>query len=167
MTRRRAIGLGLLVLAIGAVAAAEVLTASGGAKRRPAPPLPSEVLSGPRTTLASLRGKPAVVNFWASWCAPCKQEAPELKRFDRTVGARARMIGVDAGDDTAGNARAFVTKSGWTYPVLRDSSQKVAQAYGLAGLPTTFVLDSHGDIVQTLQGPQTVSSLRRALASAS
>jgi len=164
MTRGRAIGLGVLICVVVGVVVAEVLTADDGARSRPAPELPREVLVGPRTDLASLHGKPAFVNFWASWCDPCKEEAPELKRFDREIGDRAALVGVDWGD-AADNARDFIAKSGWTYPILRDPSQKVGTAYGLNGLPTTFVLDSDGDIVQALQGPQTAGSLRRALAS--
>jgi cytochrome c biogenesis protein CcmG, thiol:disulfide interchange protein DsbE len=165
MTRGRAIGLGLVVCVVGGVVLAEVLTAGGGAKARPAPELPREVLAGPRVDLASLRGKPAVVNFWASWCEPCKEEAPELKRFDSEIGDRATLVGVDWGD-AAESAREFIARSGWRYPILRDPSQKVGTAYGLNGLPTTFVLDADGNIVRTLQGPQTTSSLQEALASA-
>jgi cytochrome c biogenesis protein CcmG/thiol:disulfide interchange protein DsbE len=165
VTRGRAIGLAALACVIGGVVAAELLTAGGGTSSRPAPELPSQVLAGPRTDLASLRGQPALVNFWASWCHPCREEAPELKRFDETLGNRGTLVGVDWGDD-ADNARQFIADSGWRYPILRDPSQKVGTAYGLSGLPTTFVLDADGDIVQTLQGPQTVSTLRQALASA-
>jgi cytochrome c biogenesis protein CcmG/thiol:disulfide interchange protein DsbE len=164
VTRGRVIALAALAGVIGGVVAAELLTAGGGATTRPAPALPREVLAGPPTDLASLRGKPAVVNFWASWCEPCKEEAPELKRFDEEIGDRAALVGVDWGD-AAGSARDFIAKSGWSYPILRDPTQKVGTAYGLNGLPTTFVLDSDGDIVRTLQGPQTASSLRQALAS--
>jgi cytochrome c biogenesis protein CcmG, thiol:disulfide interchange protein DsbE len=165
VTRGRAIGLAVIAFVIGGVVLAEVLTAGGGGSPRPAPQLPREVLAGPRMDLASLRGKPALVNFWASWCTPCRQEAPELKRFDKTLGGKANLVGVDW-NDTADNARRFISDAGWTYPVLRDPSQAVGTAYGLNGLPTTFVLNAQGDIVQTLQGPQTASTLRRALASA-
>jgi cytochrome c biogenesis protein CcmG/thiol:disulfide interchange protein DsbE len=163
MTRGRAIGLTVLACVIGGVVVAEVLTAGGGTASRPAPELPREVLNGPRTDLASLRGKPAFVNFWASWCEPCKEEAPVLKRFDEEFGDRATLVGVDWGD-AAGSARDFIARSGWAYPILRDPSQKVGTAYGLSGLPTTFVLNADGDIVQTLQGPQTAAKLRQALA---
>jgi cytochrome c biogenesis protein CcmG/thiol:disulfide interchange protein DsbE len=165
VTRGRAIGLGIVALVIAGVVVAEVVTAGGGASSRPAPRLPSQVLSGPDVDLASLRGKPALVNFWASWCGPCKQEAPELKRFSEGLGNRATLVGVDWGDSADG-ARAFIARSGWRYPILRDPSQKVGTQYGLNGLPTTFVLDADGNIVQTLQGPQTVAKLQQALAAA-
>ena len=165
MTRGRAIGLAVLACVVVGVVAAELLTAGGGSSPRPAPQLPSEVLQGPRMDLASLRGKPALVNFWASWCKPCKQEAPELKRFDRTLGNKANLVGVDW-NDTTDNATKFIADAGWQYPILRDPSQAVGTAYGLNGLPTTFVLNGKGQIVETLRGPQTAAKLRQALASA-
>jgi cytochrome c biogenesis protein CcmG, thiol:disulfide interchange protein DsbE len=165
MTRGRAIGLGIVVLVAAGLAAAELLTAGGGSSVRQAPQLPSQVLSGHHVDLASLRGKPALVNFWASWCGPCKQEAPELKHFSDSLDDRATLVGVDWGDSADG-AREFIAKSGWRYPILRDPTQKVGTQYGLNGLPTTFVLDGEGNIVQTLQGPQTVATLKRALAAA-
>ena len=163
MTRGRAIGLGLVLLVVAGVVAAELLTAGDGSSTRTAPQLPTQVLSGKRVDLASLRGKPAFVNFWASWCGPCKDEAPELKRFSERLDGRAALVGVDW-NDSEDNAREFIAKSGWGYPILRDPSQKVGTQYGLNGLPTTFVLDSDGNIVQTLQGPQTVATLSQALA---
>jgi cytochrome c biogenesis protein CcmG/thiol:disulfide interchange protein DsbE len=165
MTRGRAIGLAVLACVVVGVVLAEVLTAGGEKSLRPAPPLPREVLQGPRVDLASLRGKPALVNFWASWCAPCKQEAPELERFDETLGNKANLVGV-AWNNSAEDARKFIAESGWKYPILRDSSQQVGYAYGLNGLPTTFVLNSQGEIVETLRGPQTAATLSEALASA-
>ena len=165
MTRGRAIGLGVLACVVVGVVGAELLTAGGSSSARPAPQLPDQVLAGPRVDLASLRGKPALVNFWASWCPPCRQEAPELKRFDETLGDKANLVGVDW-NDTTDNAKKFIAQAGWQYPILRDPSQAVGTAYGLGGLPTTFVLNSQGQIVETLRGPQTAAKLRAALASA-
>jgi cytochrome c biogenesis protein CcmG, thiol:disulfide interchange protein DsbE len=163
MNRGRMIGLGLLLLAVAGLVGAELLT-SGASETRPAPALPRQVLSGRRVDLASLRGKPALVNFWASWCGPCKQEAPELERFAKSLGHSASLVGVDW-NDGADNARAFIARSRWSYPVLRDATGDVGNAYRLSGLPTTFVLDSRGNIVEALRGPQSVASLRQAVSS--
>src|SRR6266487_752087 len=157
-------GLILGLLGVGAVAmlvVVEIATSGPGAGKRAAPTLPSQVLRGPRVDLASLRGKPALVNFWASWCAPCKQEAPELERLARTLHGQARLVGVDWNDTTA-NATAFIRQYGLTYPILRDGSSEVGNRFGLPGLPTTFVLDPHGDIAEVLLGPQSESILRRS-----
>jgi cytochrome c biogenesis protein CcmG, thiol:disulfide interchange protein DsbE len=165
---RRRVSLGALVAlaAVIALIVAEVTTSgSGKGSARPAPALPSQVLSAPRETLASLRGKPAFVNFWASWCTPCKQEAPVLERFAKSLHRRATLLGVDF-NDAPDNARTFIAHYGLTYPILRDGSGAVADAYRLTGLPTTYVLNGDGEIVQTLRGPQKLDTLRGALAAA-
>jgi cytochrome c biogenesis protein CcmG/thiol:disulfide interchange protein DsbE len=152
-------------LVIGALAALEVLTngsGSGDRAGRAAPALPAEVLTPPRATLASLRGRPALVNFWASWCGPCIKEAPELRRVAGRLGGRAALVGVDWNDARSG-ARAFIRRNGWTFPNVRDGDGTVGNRYGLSGLPNTFVLDRAGRIVRVLRGPQTVASLERAL----
>jgi cytochrome c biogenesis protein CcmG/thiol:disulfide interchange protein DsbE len=143
----------------------EVLSANSNGSSKPAPPLPSKVLQAPRATLASLRGKPALINFWASWCDPCRKEAPELERFNRSLHGAGRLVGVDYTDQT-GAARDFIHRYGWTFPVLEDPDGVYGARYEFSGLPTTVVLDSNGRIVETLQGPQTEADLRRALDSA-
>jgi cytochrome c biogenesis protein CcmG/thiol:disulfide interchange protein DsbE len=148
----------------GAVVVAEVATSGGGSESaRPAPALPTEVLVGPKVTLQSLRGKPALVNFWASWCTPCRKEAPELERLAASLGDRGRLVGVDWAD-SARNARAFAESHHWTYPNLRDADGGTGDRYRLTGLPTTFVLDAEGRIRQTLRGPQTTAGFSKALA---
>jgi cytochrome c biogenesis protein CcmG/thiol:disulfide interchange protein DsbE len=161
---RRAIVPALLALAVVAVLAFEVLNASStGNVGKPAPPLPSKVLQAPKATLASLRGKPALVNFWASWCDPCQQEAPELERLNRSLHGTASLVGVDYTDQEDA-ARSFIRQYGWTFPVLSDPDGIYGARYGFTGLPTTIVLNSHGRIVETLRGPQTEAGLRDALA---
>jgi cytochrome c biogenesis protein CcmG/thiol:disulfide interchange protein DsbE len=152
------------VLVVGLIAF-EVLSSGSSGKAKPAPPLPSAVLQAPRATLATLRGKPALINFWASWCDPCRQEAPELERFDRSLHGAGRLVGVDY-TDRAGSARSFIHKYGWTFPVLSDPNGTYGARYAFSGLPTTVVLDSRGRIVETLRGPQTVADLQGALESA-
>jgi cytochrome c biogenesis protein CcmG/thiol:disulfide interchange protein DsbE len=131
---------------------------------RTAPSLPQERLTGSSVTLAGLlaaaHGKPAVVVFWASWCDPCKQEAPALQRFSQRVPGR--LVAVDTGD-VAAEARAFIHRYGWTFPDLRDGEGTTGNRYRIATLPTTFVIDGSGHIRAVLHGPQTEASLSRAV----
>jgi cytochrome c biogenesis protein CcmG, thiol:disulfide interchange protein DsbE len=142
------------------------LLSGGGSEPggRTAPTLPREVLTPPRVTLASLRGRPVIVNFWASWCGPCKREAKHLAALSHRLGGRAVLVGVDWNDGASG-ARGFIRHYGWTFPNLRDASGTVGNDYGLSGLPNTFVIDSHGRIAKRLIGPQTVASFEHALRS--
>jgi cytochrome c biogenesis protein CcmG, thiol:disulfide interchange protein DsbE len=164
MSKRLVLGL-LAVAAVAGLVIAEIATSGSGESKPAAPALPSQVLHGPKVDNASLRGKPALVNFWASWCAPCNKEAPQLERFARTLHGQAVLVGVDWNDTTA-NASAFIREHDLSYPMLRDGSNEIGGRFGLSGLPTTFVLDPQGRIVQTLRGPQTVATLNGALESA-
>ena len=150
------------VAAIAAIVVAEL--ASGGSEQtgRAAPPLPAQVLRPPGTDLAQLRGKPALVDFFASWCTPCGEEAPGLRKLSVALGDRATVVAVDW-DDAGGPARAFVRRHGWTFPVLADTSGTAGEKYGLVGLPTSFVLDPEGRIVATFRGPQSEARLRQAV----
>jgi cytochrome c biogenesis protein CcmG, thiol:disulfide interchange protein DsbE len=159
---------GLAVVAVvGGLVAAEILSGSsnGSGTGRPAPPLPTSVLVPPKVTLASLRGKPAAINFWASWCEPCRQEAAALERLAGTLRGRARLVGVDW-TDGLGGARSYVSQYHWRFPNLRDSDGVVGNSYRIQGLPTTFVVNSQGTITDVLRGPQSLESLRQALQSA-
>jgi cytochrome c biogenesis protein CcmG/thiol:disulfide interchange protein DsbE len=162
---RRAVPILAAVLVVGLIVF-EIASAGSGGKPEPAPPLPGAVLQGPKTTLASLRGKPALVNFWASWCDPCRKEAPELERLDRSLHGDAALVGVDY-TDKSDNARDFIRQYGWTFPVLSDPDGIYGARFRFSGLPTTVVLDPRGRIVETLRGPQTAADLRQALNSAS
>jgi cytochrome c biogenesis protein CcmG/thiol:disulfide interchange protein DsbE len=135
----------------------------GGREGRVAPALPSTSLNGPPVTLAAFRGKPVFVVFWASWCGPCHDEAPALERFSRSAAGRGHLVGVDWNDPQIGQARTFIRHYRWTFPVLRDSEGFIGGRYGLANLPTTFLIDASGRIRETLPGPQTEHSLQTAL----
>jgi peroxiredoxin len=166
---RMRVGALIAIPAVAALVAFGLTSVNPPPGGRAAPALPTERLSGPPVTLASLlsgaRGRPALVVFWASWCTSCAQEAPALERFYRSAAGTGRMVGVDWSDPITGDARSFIHRYGWTFPILRDQEGTVGDAYGLgAGLPDTFVLDRRGRISKVLRGPQTVSSLRTALA---
>jgi thiol-disulfide isomerase/thioredoxin len=161
------VALGCAVIAVLAIFGLK--SSSTPAKGRTAPKLPSEHLAGAPVTLASLlgdsHGRPSLVVFWASWCDPCIKEAPALEGFSKSPEGKGRIVGVDWSDARSG-AAAFVRHFGWTFPVLRDGEGTIGNAYELAVLPTTFVIDSAGHIRNTLRGPQTEATLRQALKAA-
>lgn len=110
------------------------------------------LLDGGTRTLADYRGKVLVVNFFAHWCDPCKEEAPLLSRTERTISARgATFIGV-AWNDTAEDTRKFVHDFHVDYPVLRDVDGSFATAYGVKGMPESFVIDRSGHVVALRRG---------------
>jgi cytochrome c biogenesis protein CcmG, thiol:disulfide interchange protein DsbE len=154
-------------VAVAAIVAAELASGGGSTDTgRAAPPLPAKALRPPGVDLAALRGKPALVDFFASWCEPCAEEAPTLRKLSASLAGKANVVAVDW-DDAGSSARAFVREHGWTFPVLADTSGTAGESYGLVGLPTSFVLDSRGRIVATFRGPQSEAKLRRALLEAS
>jgi peroxiredoxin len=154
-----------LILAVaGAVVVLALVLPGSRSEGRVAPQLPTRVLSGSDVTLASLRGKPTIVNFFASWCASCIREAHEVQSAYQRLGAHGHLVSV-AWDDRRAATLAFVKRYGWTMPVLEDASGTTGNAYGIVGLPATFVLDANGRIVRRLNGPQTLAGLLAAVPS--
>ena len=113
-------------------------------------------LEGPgKVSLASYRGKPVVLNFWASWCQPCKSEAAVLERDWSSYRNRGIVfLGVDY-HDLASDARRFVNAHSLTFPMLEDGSGKVTGSYGISQVPETYVLNRQGRVVAHLAGPIT------------
>jgi cytochrome c biogenesis protein CcmG/thiol:disulfide interchange protein DsbE len=121
--------------------------ATAEVENTPAPDfeLPS-LQDGTPIALSSLRGHVVVLNFWASWCAPCRLEAPGLRRVSEQYRERGvRFLGVAYRDDDAA-ARAFVDEFRLTYPSVTDPSGSLAYSYELIGFPTTFLIDPAGTI---------------------
>ncbi|MEJ7749940.1 MAG: TlpA disulfide reductase family protein [Thermoleophilaceae bacterium] len=106
-----------------------------------------------RGSLADYRGKVVVVNFWGSWCSPCRDESPLLERWHKRISAEGgTVLGVDAIDVTS-DAQDFVEEFGLTYPMVKDTDEEVGRDYGVTGYPETFVVDREGRIVALKRGP--------------
>jgi cytochrome c biogenesis protein CcmG, thiol:disulfide interchange protein DsbE len=124
----------------------------------PAPNFTARRMDGGGTfDLASLRGRPVVLNFWASWCEPCKQEAKALEHAWRQYkGQGVVFVGVDYHDVT-GDARRFLEHHGVTYLAVLDGSGRIGDRYGLTGVPETFFVDRRGRLVgDHILGPITL-----------
>jgi thiol-disulfide isomerase/thioredoxin len=114
---------------------------------------------GQRVSLAAFAGRPVIVNFFASWCAPCKRETPLLERFYTEHHGRVLIIGVDSNDESAA-ALAFLHAEGVTYPVGYDAfPAPTAAAYGIVALPQTYLLNSRHQIVRHISGDLTAGEL--------
>ncbi|WP_158230845.1 TlpA disulfide reductase family protein [Frankia sp. CcI49] len=140
--------------------AAEVIPA---ADRKPAPAMSGRTLTADAFDLSSIRGRPAVVNFWASWCGPCRAETKALVEMAQTHPEVA-FIGVNREADGSAAARAFVRDNAVHYPNIVDERGTVAARWNVPGLPTTFVLDSDGRIAARLFSAVTSASLNAVIA---
>jgi len=136
-------------------------------KGKPAPDFALAALSThaePPIHLANLRGKPVVINFWASWCTPCADEAPLLQaawQHARTKGVI--FIGIDY-QDTQSDGLSFLQKRGITYPSAIDANGATAINYGVTGTPETFFIDRRGVVVATVRSQITAQQLQTDIA---
>jgi len=143
---------------------------SGSAQPRPAvvaaPAFSLPLLgddSGQQVTLGKYRGQPLIVNFFASWCGPCKTETPLLASFYRGEKGKIALVGLDE-NDTVANATAFTRANSVSYPVGWDPHFGAGTAYGVSALPQTFFLNARHQIVDRIFGKVTLASLHRGMA---
>lgn len=119
-----------------------------------------------RIALRELRGTPVVLNFWASWCDPCRQEAPVLERGWRGAGRDGVLfLGLDM-QDLTDDAREFLAEFRITYPNVRDPGKEVAGRYGATGLPETYFIGARGQVAAHVIGALTPEQLREGVAAA-
>jgi cytochrome c biogenesis protein CcmG/thiol:disulfide interchange protein DsbE len=113
----------------------------------PAPAFSASSIDGGSVSLASLRGKAVVLNFWASWCVPCKTEATKLEeQWQQYRDEGVVFVGVDYHDVTS-DARTFLERHGVTYTTVRDGSGAIGDRYGLTGVPETYFVNRQGRLV--------------------
>jgi cytochrome c biogenesis protein CcmG/thiol:disulfide interchange protein DsbE len=122
--------------------------------REPAPEVDLPKLDGNGNgSLADYRGQVVVLNFWASWCEPCRAESPLLQRWhERLAKQGATVLGVDV-QDISDDALDFIDEYGLTYPMLRDGPGDTRDDFGILGLPETFVIDRRGRVAAVARGP--------------
>jgi cytochrome c biogenesis protein CcmG/thiol:disulfide interchange protein DsbE len=120
-------------------------------------------LDGRKTSLESLRGRAVALNFWATWCPPCKEELPALAESWRaTRGRCVEFVGITE-ESSREEAQAELRRHGVAYPVLLDADGEVARAFGVTGLPRTYLIDADGKIQKVFSGKVSRERLEAAL----
>ncbi len=116
-----------------------------------APPLKTTQFDGQPFDLQDLVGRGVVINFWATWCAPCLREMPALERAQRALGERVKIVAINLGEPRSSVER-FLARHELSLPILMDPDGHIADAWGVKALPATFLIDSQGKLVDTLLG---------------
>jgi len=159
----------LTVPAASGTAAGTASTASAGgasASVQAAPDFTVYDADGNEVHLSDYIGKPVVVNFWASWCPPCKGELPDFEKVYGELGDKVQFLMVDMTDgqrETVDTAKAYMKAQGYTLPTFYDTAQDAANVYGISSIPTTVFIDKDGNLVAGHQGQIDEATLRQGI----
>jgi cytochrome c-type biogenesis protein len=139
-------------------------SSSKAAKGKLAPEITLNDLNGQTVKLSDYRGKIVILNFWASWCPPCKSEMPELNKAAQEFasGTDAVLLTVNLTDgsrETVDLARNYIVSNKYTMSVLLDTQGRAANAYNITSIPTTYIIDKQGVIINYIVGPTTKDAL--------
>ena len=121
---------------------------------------------GNQVKLSDFRGRGVVLNFWASWCGPCKSEMPHFQAAYEEYGEELHFLMVNMAEpfgDPRSDAEGFLTDGGYTFPVYYDTLSECAYGYGVTGIPMTFFIDSEGNIVSAKSGAISEADLQRRI----
>jgi peroxiredoxin len=137
-----------------------LITVAGCTKEQPlpreggqAPDFVLKDLSGREVRLGDLRGKVVLVNFWATWCPPCRGEIPSMMKLNSAMaGKQFQMLAISIDEGGKDAVEGFFRESGAKLPALLDSDQKISKLYGATGVPETFVVDKKGVILKKVVG---------------
>ena len=134
------------------------------AQRTAAPDFTAYDADGNAVQLSDYFGKPLVLNFWASWCGPCKSEMPAFQQaYEQEDGVQFLLVNMTGGRETQADAEALLAQEGYTVPVLFDLDLDAAMTYGVTALPTTYFLDAEGNLVAWAQGAINEETLQQGL----
>jgi peroxiredoxin len=123
--------------------------------RAAAPPFSETTLSGSHVSLAAYRGKPLVINFFAAWCEPCREEAPAFVQLHRRFGNRIGLLSIAVRTDRRSSLDDFIHAHDMTWPVVWDQSGSLIAPYRVVGQPITYLIDGHGRVVFRILGQTT------------
>ena len=133
-------------------------------QRTAAPDFTAYDADGNAVQLSDYFGKPLVLNFWASWCGPCKSEMPAFQQaYEQEDGVQFLLVNMTGGRETQADAEALLEEEGYTFPVLFDLDLDAAMTYGVTALPTTYFLDAEGNLVAWAQGAINEQTLQQGL----
>jgi peroxiredoxin len=127
-----------------------------------APDFTVKDLQGKSYTLSSLRGRPVMIDFWATWCPPCRKGLPETEETYRKYGAQSLAVMTISNEDVA-TIGAFVKKNHYTFPTYRDPNDDASKAYNVTGIPTLVIIDATGKLVAYYVGLQDPEAIQGAL----
>jgi len=119
-------------------------------------------MDGNQVTLAEFFGKPIILNFWASWCGPCKMEMPEIQDFYEKYGENIHFLAVSV-DDSVDTAKTFIETEGYTFPVYFDTTSMGAYTYGASSIPLTFFIDAEGNLTAYYMGAMSADILQQGV----
>ena len=134
--------------------------------RQTAPDFTMYTLEGEAVKLSDFRGKPTILNFWASWCGPCKMEMPDLEEAYLAYGSEVNFLIVNLTDgtsETVESAHGYIESQGYTFPVYYDTGMSGAFAYGVSGIPVTYFLDAEGCLVAYYEGAMSAEILQQGI----
>ncbi len=155
---------------VGGLAAAPAETAVPDGTQEAAPSSAPDFtvydIDGNPHKLSDFRGKPVLLNFWASWCGPCKSEMPDIEQAYAAYGDEIHFLLVDLTDgyqETVQSGSAYIQEQGYTFPVYYDTAMEGAMAYGVSGIPVTYFLDAEGNFLAYYQGAMPQSILQQGI----